>query len=603
MPSVYGRARGWDLTVDWSRPVGRRRFLRGAGLLGGGVALASVFGCRSGGGSALTTLDRTIVLGTDGVLRPGPGEPYQVRTELAQAQVGREKRRRSLVVFHHFGDAQLVDEESPLRGEWQDSCPTPLSTAAFRPQEALTLQVMASLVRRANRIDSSPVTKRAVDFVLHTGNAADNAQYNELRWFIDLMDGRQVAPDSGGPGYEGVQSESPDQRYPDLLSLAQIPFKPQGIRYPWYTALGNRDVLVQGNFPPSEASRQIALGGKKIIDLSPARKDEVCADPSILLDPERTQEILSDKDTEVRDVTPDENRRLLTRSDWAKEMFKGSQRPGPPGHGLTQRNVDKGIAYYVFEHGPLAFIVLDTVNPGGFAAGSIDAAQFGWLEGQLKARSRRSFDAKGKLVEADVEEQLIVVVGHHPLARLNNPLPDPSGDERVQGPALEELLHRFPNVIAYVTGGTPTNSITSRPDPQSRGGGYWEVNTTWSVGYPMQGRLLDVVENGDGTISLFSAVYDLDAAIDPRDADDPTPGDGVNEALLAAVARGLAARDPQRDTSAAGLAVSDRNAELLLAAPFDLSAVKTPARHRVDPAGEARRMRRRDLLRSLVSSS
>src|SRR3990172_6585641 len=212
MPSADGRAPGGDLTVDWTRPVSRRRFLRGAGLLGSGVAVASVLGCRSGGDSPLTTLGRTIVLGVDGVLRPGPGEPHQVRTELAQAQVGREKRRRSLVVFHHFGDAQLLDEESPLRGEWQDSCPTPLSTAAFGPQETLSAHVAASLIRQANRISASPLTGRLTDFVLHTGNAADNAQYNELRWFIDLMDGRQVAPDSGGPGYEGVQPESPDRK-------------------------------------------------------------------------------------------------------------------------------------------------------------------------------------------------------------------------------------------------------------------------------------------------------------------------------------------------------------------------------------------------------
>jgi len=119
----------------------------------------------------------------------------------------------------------------------------------------------------------------------------------------------------------------------------------------------------------------------------------------------------------------------------------------------------------------------------------------------------------------------------------------------------------------------------------------------------MQARLLEVVDNADDTISLFSAVYDLDAAIDPRDAGDPTPGDGVNEGLLAAAARGVAAQDPQRDPSAAGLAVSDRNAELLLTAPFDLSAVETPPRHRAGPADEARKMRRRALLRPLLSFS
>ena len=351
-----------NLVARWTQPIGRRRLLRGAGFFGAGAALAWVLGCRGGDSELLTTLDRAIALGEDGVLGLGPGEPYEVRTELAEAQVGREERRRSLVAFHHFADLQLLDEESPLRGEWQDSCPVPLSTSAFRPQEALTLQVAASLIRQANRVNRSPLTNRAIDFVLHTGNAADNAQFNELRWFIDLMDGRPLQPDSGGAGYEGVQSESPDQRYPDLLALAQLPFVPQAIRYPWYTAVGSRDVLAQGSFPPDDASRQIAVGGEKVIDLSPVRKEEVCEDPSILLDPELTREILADEETEVRAVTPDANRRLLSRQEWIEELFNSWECPGPLGHGLTQRNLDEGVAHYVFEHGPLTFIVLDTIN-------------------------------------------------------------------------------------------------------------------------------------------------------------------------------------------------------------------------------------------------
>jgi metallophosphoesterase (TIGR03767 family) len=569
-------------------------------LFGAGAALALVLGCGGGGEASPSSLDRVIVLSEDGVLGHGPGEPHEVRTELAEARVGREERRRSLAVFHHFADFQLLDEESPLRGEWQDSCPTPVSSAAFRPQETLTAQVAASLVRRANRIDRSPVTNRSVDFVLHTGNAADNAQFNELRWFIDLMDGRPNQPDTGDPGYDGVQAESPDARYPDLLMQAQLPFVPEGIRYPWYTVLGNRDVLVQGSFAPSDASNQIAVGGEKIIELEPDRKEEVCEDPSVLLDPVLTQEILASEGTEVRAVAPDPDRRLLGRQEWMRELFASADRPGPVGHGLTQRNLDEDAAYYVIEHGPLAFVVLDTVNPAGFAAGSIDALQFDWLEGELRARSSGYFDTAGNLEEGDGEDRLIVIVSHHTLDRLNNPLPDPSGEARVQGPELEEMLHRFPNVIAHIAGGSHVNKVTARPDPLGRGGGYWEVSTVSPVGYPMQSRLLEVVDNADETISLFSTVYDLDAPIDPRDAADPTPGDDVNEAELAAVGRSVAAQDPQRNLEAAGLAVSDRNAELLLPAPFDLSTVETPSRHTPAAARGGAGVDRRALLRFLL---
>jgi hypothetical protein len=61
--------------------------------------------------------------------------------------------------------------------------------------------------------------------------------------------------------------------------------------------------------------------------------------------------------------------------------------------------------------------------------------------------------------------------------------------------------------------------------------------------------------------------------------------------------------DPQRDPEAAGLAVSDRNAELLLSAPFDLVGVETPGRHRPAAAAGERWMSRRSLLRLLFPPS
>jgi hypothetical protein len=270
------------------------------------------------------------------------------------------------------------------------------------------------------------------------------------------------------------------------------------------------------------------------------------------------------------------------------------------GHGFTQRNLDQSIGYYTFEHGVLSFIVLDTVNAAGFAAGSIDQEQFAWLGRRLVVRSSRYHDAGGNVIQGDDEDRLIVIVSHHPLDRLNNPLADPSGEPRVQGPELEALLHRFPNVIAHVTGHSHANRITPRPDPLRGGGSYWEITTTSPVSFPMQGRLLEIADNGDGTISLFSAIYDLAANTDPRDVDDPTPDDEVNEEELAAVARSLAAQDPQRNLEAAGLAPSDRNAEMLLAAPFNLAAVDAPLRHYVPSAPGGGKLSRRELWRTLA---
>jgi metallophosphoesterase (TIGR03767 family) len=413
------------------------------------------------------------------------------------------------------------------------------------------------------------------------------------------MDGKLVRPDSGGPGYEGVQAESPDPRYPDLLSRAQLEFTAEGIAYPWYTVIGARDLLVQGSFPPNDAARQTATGDQKIIDLVPERKAEVCDDPSILLDPEQTQAILAGEEAEVRTVTPDPNRRLLDRGGWMREFFSSPETPGPVGHGFAQGNLDDDTGYYTFEHGVLSFIVLDTVNSAGFAAGSLDKVQFTWLGRRLVRRSSRYYDADGNLVESEAADRLIVIVSHHPLDRLNNPLADSSGEQRVLGPELEALLHRFPNVIAHVTGHSQANRITPRPDPLRHGGSYWEIATTSPVAFPMEGRLLEVADNGDGTISLFSTVYDLAASIDPRDARDPTRDDDVNEEELASIARGLAAHDPQRDLEAAGLAASDRNAEMLVPAPFNLSAENGPLRYHVPP-GRGRQVSRRDLWRLLA---
>lgn len=559
------------------RALSRRRFLKGAGALG--ISLIAAAACggeeeeRSG-----STLDQTIVVDEDGNLVNGPGEPYSVRTDLAQAKAGRETRRRSLLTFHHFSDFRITDEESPLRSEWVEGCASPISTAAFRPQESLSPHAASALISQANAIDRSPVTGRAVDFAVHTGNAADNAQYNELRWFLDLLDGGVVLPDSGTPGYQGVQDESPAGAYPDLLSQAQREFRPEALRYPWYTVLGTHDVLAQGSVPPTDSVKAIALGSEKVLEVGQAVRDDICEDPSSLLAPGSSEEILSDPDTVVAEVSPDPLRRLLSRKEWVEEHWATNDAPGPAGHGLSEQSRSDGTAYYSLDFGRLSLIVLDTVNPGGFSTGSIDKAQFQWLEEQLQARSSAFYDAAGVRQIAANEDRLIIVASNHGVDTLNNPFPDPAtNEERFRGPQLETMLRRFPNVVLHITGHTLQQRITPRPHPDDPSRGYWEVSTGSPLEYPMQGRLLDIIDNGDGTLSIFSTVYDTAAALHPGDSKDPTEDDGVNQLDLASIARQAGARDPQLDPQASGLGESDRNAELLLTAPFDPQATPSPS--------------------------
>ena len=293
-------------------------------------------------------------------------------------------------------------------------------------------------------------------------------------------------------------------------------------------------------------------------------------------------------------VGADVNRRPLALKEWVEEHFNSSPNPGPLGHGFTEANRKDGTAYYTVDSGPVALIVLDTANPGGLAAGSIDADQFAWLEEQLKARSRYYIDRDGKAVRSSARDQLILVASHHRCAAMNNPFPGLKPQtERFRGPQVEELLHRFPNVVLHVAGHDLEYRITPKPDAQRRTKGYWEITTGSPLDFPMQARLLEIVANEDGTLSMFSTLYDSAAPVNPGDAHDPTPDDGVNQLLLASVARQVAANDPQRLASGYRPAPSDGNAELLLSAPFDLDRSETPSG---SPAVGARRLSRRAML-------
>jgi hypothetical protein len=133
-------------------------------------------------------------------------------------------------------------------------------------------------------------------------------------------------------------------------------------------------------------------------------------------------------------------------------------------------------------------------------------AQLARLTNELKANSSRYLDASGNWVTGTGQDKLIAIFSHHTVATMTNVI----GVNRVLGQAVATLLLQFPNVLVWVNGHTHRNTVTphSRPSGVAVGGGSWEVNTAAHIDWPQQARVVEIVSNGDGTLSIFGTIID-----------------------------------------------------------------------------------------------
>jgi len=539
----------------------------------------------------------------------GPGEATLTRTDLgAAAQTGREQRRTPLASIAQISDTHVVDAESTLRceylrGQQGNSFVSQQDLqGSFRAQETLTTHVVDSMVRQLNGVANGPITGRPFDCLISTGDNGDNRQTNELAWFITLLDGGTINPSSGNPSlYEGVQDKTSNPRfdtyyhpdsnvddiykriygfpdYPGLLDAATKPFPAAGTKTRWYTVYGNHDDLILGNLPtrattpPVNALDGILTGTQKNTDLPPFYQgnllgffsdffnlfgfwDQFIAKGEILR--------MVSGATAHRTVTADPNRKTIDPRGWAQAHFNSPATPGPVGHGLQQDSPTTGNLYYTFNVAPgVTGITMDTVNRAGYADGSLDQAQFNWLETQLIANSSRYYTTNGTLVTTSNTDSLVVLFSHHNSFTMNIVLTDTDNPPpRFDGKQLLALIQRFPNVVLWVNGHSHFCKVVAHPDATNRTNGFWEVNTPSHIDYPQQSRIVELVNNQDGTLSIFGTLVDHTAPpqTDPQKLDPQG---------LASISRELSANDNLLPRAGQVGTPGDRNVELLIKKPF-----------------------------------
>jgi hypothetical protein len=452
------------------------RAVAGTTTIAGATALSGCGGGRKPSPPSGSTLRMTWADPTgDGQLRPGPGEPLLDRLELG----ARAAPATVLATLAHVTDAHVLDASSPARVTFLDRLGPPFQST-FRPQEALTAQVLAGA--------AAAVRALRPDVVIQGGDLIDNDQRNELGRALAILRGGRVTPGSGPGGYFGVQSApDPDPFYyrpdvdapqhPGLLRSAARGFVSPGLGAAHLPVLGDHDVLVAGEIVPTPLTSALAVGNRALWDLPPgltvpsgARSgDRSSPDgpPAPGLVDQFLRRALAGPTVKV---PADPARGEMPIAEVVARLRAESPAAGSPdAAGRLDYTVDVG------QH--LRLVVLDLVRRGGGSGGLVGAGQPAWLAGRLQ----------------DAGDRWLIVASHQPLT------------SSVGGSSLLELLDRSPRFVAALWGHTHRNRIVARPTPA---GGYWLISTTSLIDYPQQARALRLIATAGGGVALQTWMLD-----------------------------------------------------------------------------------------------
>ncbi|MHB1697271.1 MAG: TIGR03768 family metallophosphoesterase [bacterium] len=478
----------------------------------------------------------------------GASLPAQTRTDIMTTgyAVPSSNVTTKLLNFFAISDIHITDKEAPnqfIYLQEEDPAFSGTNASIYSPIMMCTTQVLDAAVQTINALHKTT----PFDFGISLGDASNNTQYNELRWYIDVIDGKVITPSSG----DNLGAGNIDY---------QMPYQAAGLdkSIPWYQAIGNHDKFYIGSFPvdadPSLGLRQSYIGGTvwnmpdiliptiSTNNYNPANYATTSTFYPVLFNAQNLTaftptyymgafnglapfgQVIDEgplsQFSSPPTVAADPNRYSLTNAEWIQEFFNTTTNPVGHGFNLVDPAQVSGFACYSFlpkSNIPLKVIVLDDVQSptdGSYdihGHGYLDANRWAWLQAELAA--------------GQTANQLMIIAAHIPIGVesigsevewwMNEYDTAAENKNAVDLTELVQTLQNTPNLLMWIAGHRHLNTVKAfnSPDPVNHPEyGFWHVETSSLRDFPQQFRTFEIYLNSDYTVSIVTTNVDPSVA-------------------------------------------------------------------------------------------